>query len=133
MATALQKTGGVRFIVDGLTAALGGLGAPALMAGLCVLTSGLSQFISNTATAVLMAPIAFQSAASLGVLPHAFLMTVAVAASASFATPVASPVNTLVLGPGDYRFGDYLRIGLPMQLLILVATLLIVPALFPLR
>jgi di/tricarboxylate transporter len=132
MATALEKTGGVQIIVDGLTAHLGGLGPLAVMAGLFVLTSGFSQFISNTATAVLMAPIALQSAASLSVAPAPFLMTVALAASTAFATPIASPVNTLVLGPGGYRFGDYARVGLALQALILLATLILVPLLFPL-
>jgi di/tricarboxylate transporter len=131
MATALQKTGGVTYIADSLTTNLGDMGPVVLMAGLFILTSLFSQFISNTATAVLVAPIAFQSAITLGLDPHAFLMTVAVAASTSFATPVASPVNTLVLGPGGYRFGDYAKVGISLQLLILVVTLLILPVLFP--
>jgi di/tricarboxylate transporter len=131
MATALQKTGGVTFIADSLVANLGDMGPIALMAGLFVLTSVFSQFISNTATAVLVAPIAFQAAVGLGLDPHAFLMTVAVAASTSFATPVASPVNTLVLGPGGYRFGDYVKVGLSLQFLILIASLLVLPILFP--
>lgn len=132
MATALQKTGGVDFIAHSLSAGLGGMGPQAVMAGLFVLTAVLSLFISNTATAVLVAPIALQAAATLSVAPHAFLMAVAVAASTSFATPVASPVNTLVLGPGGYRFADYSKIGLPMQIMMLLATLLLVPRLFPL-
>jgi di/tricarboxylate transporter len=132
MATALQKTGGVDFVAQSLTAAFGGLGPVALMAGLFVLTAVLSLFISNTATAVLVAPIALQAAASLGVPPHAFLMAVAIAASTSFATPVASPVNTLVLGPGGYRFSDYTKVGLSLQILMLLATLLLLPLLFPL-
>lgn len=132
MATALEKTGGIHFITDNLTAGFGGLGPLAVMAGLFILTSAFSQFISNTATAVLVAPIAFQSAVSLGVQPHAFLMAVAVAASTSFATPVASPVNTLVLGPGSYRFGDYLKPGLALQLLLMAAALVVLPLLFPL-
>jgi di/tricarboxylate transporter len=132
MATALQKTGGVDFIAQSLTAAFGAMGPLALMAGLFVLTAVLSLFISNTATAVLVAPIALQAATTLGLAPHAFLMAVAVAASTSFATPVASPVNTLVLGPGGYRFSDYSKIGLTMQLLMLVAALVLLPLLFPL-
>lgn len=132
IATALQKTGGVDVIAQGLTASLGDIGPLALMAGLFLLTSLFSQFISNTATTVLVAPIAFQAAAALGLSPYPILMTVAVAASTAFATPIASPVNTLVLGPGAYRFGDFARVGLPLQFLILLATLLIVPLLFPL-
>lgn len=131
MATALQKTGGIQFIAGGLTASLGQAGPLAVMAGLFVLTSLFSQFISNTATTVLMAPIAFQVAASLGLAPHAFLMAVAVAASTAFSTPIASPVNTLVLGPGGYRFADYFKVGVPLQILVVVAALLILPILFP--
>jgi di/tricarboxylate transporter len=131
MATALQKTGGMAFIADGLTASFGEMGPVAVMAGLFVLTAVFSQFISNTATAVLVAPIAFQTAASLGIAPQPLLMAVAVAASTSFATPVATPVNTLVLGPGGYRFADYAKVGVSLQLIMLVATLLFVPIFFP--
>lgn len=133
MATALDRTGGMQLIVDGMLASLGDLGPTAMMAGLFVLTSLFSQVISNTATTVLVAPVAFQIAATADVSPYPFLMTVALAASTAFATPIASPVNTLVLGPGAYRFTDFARVGLPLQLLVLVATLLLVPLLFPLR
>jgi di/tricarboxylate transporter len=131
MATALQKTGGIQFIADGLSGGFGSAGPLAVMAGLFVLTSFFSQFISNTATAVLVAPIAFQAAIDMGIQPQAFLMTVAVAASTSFATPVASPVNTLVLGPGGYRFADFAKLGLSLQILIMAAALLGLPLLFP--
>jgi di/tricarboxylate transporter len=132
MATALEVTGGMQLVVDGLVSTVGPYGPFALMAGLFALTSLASQFISNTATTVLLAPIAFQAAESLGVSPYPLLMTVALAASTAFATPVASPVNTLVLGPGKYRFGDFARVGLALQVLVLVATVLLVPLLFPL-
>jgi di/tricarboxylate transporter len=131
VATALQKTGGMDLIVIGLGGAIGRAGPFVLLAGLFVLTSVLSQVISNTATAVLLAPIAAQLAVGLGANPEPFLMTIAVAASTAFATPIASPVNMLVLGPGGYRFGDFFRIGVALQLLLLAATLLIVPLLFP--
>ena len=132
MATALQRTGGIELIVDGLVGSLGALGPIALMTGLFVLTSVLSQFISNTATTVLMAPIALGAAAELAVSPYPLLMTVALAASTAFSTPVASPVNTLVLGPGGYRFRDFVRLGVPLQVLAMIATLLLVPIVFPL-
>ena len=131
MATALEVTGGMRLVVDGLVATVGPYGPLALLVGLFLLTSLASQVISNTATAVLLAPIAFQAAATLGVSPYPLLMTVALAASTSFATPVASPVNTLVLGVGQYRFGDFLRVGVTLQLLVLVVTVIVVPLLFP--
>ncbi len=132
MATALDKTGALELIVSGLVDSLGDYGPIALMAGLFLLTTVFSQFISNTATAVLVAPIALGAAAGLGVSPYPFLMTVALGASTAFSTPMASPVNTLVIGPGGYRFGDFLRLGIPLQLLALVITLVCVPILFPL-
>ncbi len=132
MATALEQTGGVELIVNGLVTSLGNIGPLMLMAGLFVLTSLFSQFISNTATTVLVAPIAVSAALEMGVSPYPFLMTVALAASTAFATPVASPVNTLVLGPGGYRFNDFVKVGVPLQFLAMVVTLLAVPLLFPL-
>jgi len=132
MATALEKTGGITLIADGLITGLGDFGPFALMAGLFILTSVFSQFISNTATTVLVAPIAVAAAAGLGISPYPILMTVAIAASTAFATPVASPVNTLVLGPGGYRFNDFVKVGVPLQILAMIVTLLAVPVLFPL-
>jgi di/tricarboxylate transporter len=133
MSTALDVSGGLDVVVGGLVGALGGAGPLLVMGALFVLTSAFSQVISNTATTVLLAPVAFQSALDLGVSPEAMLMAIAVAASTAFATPVASPVNALVLTPGRYRFGDFVKVGLPIVLLMLVATLLVVPAVFPLN
>jgi di/tricarboxylate transporter len=132
MATALEKTGGTPLIVDGLVGALGDAGPYAMMAGLFVLTAALGSFISNTATAVLLAPIAIGAAEHLGVSPYPFAMTVAIAASAAFMTPVSSPVNTLVVVPGNYGFNDFVKVGTPMVALVMVVTLLAVPLLFPL-
>jgi len=133
MAAALDKSGALDLLVQGLVAAAGPHGPLALLAGLFVLTSVLSQFISNTATAVLVAPVALGAAGSLGLSPYPLLMTVAIAASTAFSTPMASPVNTLVMGPGGYRFNDYARVGVPLQFLALAVTLAVVPWLFPLR
>jgi di/tricarboxylate transporter len=130
MATALRKTGGIDLIVSQL-GALEGAGPLALLAALFVVTGVLSQVISNTATALLVAPIALQSALAIGASPYPFLMGVTMAASSAFATPVASPINTLVLGPGAYRFGDFFRVGLLVQALLLILTLVLVPILFP--
>jgi len=131
MATALEKTGGMQFIVDRLGTALEGSGPLVLLVVLFILTSALSQIISNTATAVLLAPIAYQLALGIGAAPEPFMMTIAVAASTAFATPMASPVNTLVLGPGGYRFGDFFKIGVLLQVVILAVTVFLIPALFP--
>ena len=132
MATALDKTGAVTLIANGLVNGLGDYGPFALMAGLFILTSVFSQFISNTATTVLIAPIAVAAAVALNISVYPILMTVAIAASTAFATPVASPVNTLVLGPGGYKFNDFVKIGIPLQILAMIVTLLTVPLLFPL-
>jgi di/tricarboxylate transporter len=131
MATALEITGGMDLIVAALDGLLQDATPLVLLGALFLLTSVLSQVISNTATAVLLAPIAFQLAISAGAAPEPFMMTIAVAASTAFATPVASPVNTLVLGPGGYRFGDFFKVGVTLQFLILLATLALVPIFFP--
>jgi len=130
MSTALEKSGGMGQIVSLITV-LGQWGPLALMAGIFILTSGLSQVMSNTATSVLIAPIAFQSAVALGVSPYPFMMTVGVAASMAFATPVASPVNTLVLGPGQYTFMDFVKVGSLMQVIAFIVCMLLIPYLFP--
>jgi len=131
MATALENTGGMTLAANALFKLAGGLGPHVLLAAVFVLTSGLSQLVSNTATTVLAAPIALAAATAMGVHPDPILMTVAIAASTAFLTPVASPVNTLVYNPGDYRFGDFARVGLPLQALLLATTLLVVPRVFP--
>jgi len=132
MAEALEQSGGINLIVEGLVASLGDYGPYAVLAGLFMLTSLFSQFISNTATTVLVAPIAVIVAAQLHLSPYPFLMTVAISASTAFATPVASPVNTLVLGPGNYGFADFARVGIPLQAVIMVITLSVVTLFFPL-
>lgn len=131
MATALEATGGMAWLVASLSGLMEGAGPLLLLAALFLLTSALSQVISNTATAVLLAPIASSLALGIGARPEPFLMTLAIAASTAFATPVASPVNTLVLGPGGYRFGDFFKVGVALQAIILVITVFLVPALFP--
>jgi di/tricarboxylate transporter len=132
LADALEVTGGAGLIVTALTSAFRDLGPHAILAGLFLLTSLFSQFISNTATTVLIAPIALSLAVDLHYTPAPFLMTVAIAASTAFATPVASPVNTLILAPGQYRFSDFLKVGVPLQLIALVVTVILVPLVFPL-
>ncbi|MBO9315396.1 MAG: anion permease, partial [Chloroflexus sp.] len=131
MATALTKTGGATLIAEQLVAALGNFSPLAILAGIFIVTSLLSQFISNTATAVLIMPIALGVSEQLGLAPEPLLITAAIAASTAFATPVASPVNTLVLAPGAYRFIDYMRAGILLQVLVLVICLVVVPILFP--
>lgn len=130
-AIALQKTGGIDLIVGLLRATAGEASPHVLLALLFVLTSLVGLFMSNTATAVLMAPIAVALAEQLGLSPYPFAMAVAISASAAFMTPVSSPVNTLVFGPGGYRFSDFVRIGVPLTVLVLALCMLLLPWLFP--
>lgn len=131
MASALEKTGGVTLVAEFLSNNLGTYGPQFTMIGLFLLTSIFSQFISNTATTVIVTPIAMVAAEQAQVAPHSFLMTVAVAASAAFATPVASPVNMLVMSPGRYKFTDFVKVGVPLQLVVMVLSVLLLPRLFP--
>lgn len=131
-ALALQKTGGIDLAVDGLLGLLGDAGPRALLATLFLITAVIGLFISNTATAVLMAPVAIATAQAMGLSPYPFTMIVALAASAAFMTPISSPVNTLVLGPGQYRFADFVKVGVPFTLLVMLVSVVLVPWLFPL-
>jgi len=131
MALAMERSGALDFLVQHLVSLIGDSSPLALCASLFLLTSVLSQFISNTATTVLVAPVALSTAQLLGVNPEPVMISVAIAASTAFATPIASPVNTLVVTPGNYRFSDFARVGIPLQLIALVLTLLLTPLLFP--
>ncbi|CNJ97509.1 SLC13 family permease [Yersinia vastinensis] len=130
-AQALQKTGGVDLIVRGLMDVAGGMGPRVMLLCLFVLCATIGLFISNTATAVLMAPIAIAAAREMSVSPYPFAMIIGIAASAAFMTPVSSPVNTLVLGPGGYKFGDFIRMGVPFTFLVMIVSVMVVPLLFP--
>jgi di/tricarboxylate transporter len=130
---ALQRTGGVDLAADGLVALVGDAGPRLVMAMLFVITALLGLFISNTATAVLMAPIALAIAGDLRASPYPFAMIVALAASSAFMTPISSPVNTLVVGPGNYAFGDFVRVGVPFTIVVLIVSVLLVPWLLPLH
>ncbi|ECJ2963569.1 SLC13 family permease [Salmonella enterica subsp. salamae] len=130
-ALALQKTGGVSLVVQGLMDIGGGYGPYMMLGCLFVLCAAIGLFISNTVTAVLMAPIALAAAKSMGVSPYPFAMAVAMAASAAFMTPVSSPVNTLVLGPGNYSFSDFVKLGVPFTLIVMAVCIVMIPMLFP--
>ncbi len=133
LAIAMEKTGAAMLIVDQLVTFFGDSKPIALGAALFILTSLFSQFISNTATTVLVAPIALNAAQSMGLNPEPYMMMVALAASTAFATPIASPVNTLILAPGKYRFMDFVKVGVPLQLLAMLIALLLTPLIFPFR
>jgi len=131
MSTALQSVGLVEDAANAFSNSLGDSGPLVVMAGLFVFTSVFTQVLSNTATAVLVAPIGLAVAQELDVNPQAFLMAVAIAASMAFASPVASPVNTLVMGAGRYKFVDYMKIGIPMAILMLIVCVIFLPIFFP--
>jgi di/tricarboxylate transporter len=131
MTTALQEVGLVEIGSDWLASGIADLGIMPLLAALFLITSTFTQVLSNTATTVLIAPIAMSLALRLGYQPQAFLMAVALAASTAFASPVASPVNTLVMASGNYRFKDYLRVGLPLILISMIITVILLPLLWP--
>jgi di/tricarboxylate transporter len=132
MSVAVEKVGLVNLVAETMVDVLGRWGPWAVLAGLFLLTSVLTQVLSNTATTVLIAPIALVAAGKLDIEPYAFLMAVAIAASMAFASPVASPVNTLVMGAGSYRFGDYYKVGVPLMLIALIVSVLVLPLLWPL-
>lgn len=130
---ALQKTGGVELAVNGLLRIFGDAGPRLLLFSLFALTSTIGLFLSNTATAILMAPIALRMAKELDASPYPFAMIVALAASAAFMTPVSSPVNTLVLGPGRYKFSDFVKVGVPFTVLVMILSVLLAPWVFPIH
>jgi di/tricarboxylate transporter len=129
---ALQKTGGVELAADGLMKLTAGVGTYGVLGCLFAITALLGLFISNTATAVLMAPVALAIAADLNASPYPFAMIVALAASTAFMTPISSPVNTLVVAPGNYGFGDFVKVGVPLAILVMIVSVLLVPWLLPL-
>nr|MBN1229133.1 SLC13 family permease [Anaerolineae bacterium] len=131
MATALEQVGLVNLVADGFVDVLGDFGPRIVMMGLFLLTTLFTQVLSNTATAVLIAPVALATANRLGINPYAFLMAVAIAASTAYVTPVASPVNTLVMGAGNYRFIDYAKIGIPLVVVVMLFTMVALPFLWP--
>lgn len=132
MAIALETTGGAQQVADGLVNTFGSLGGVPLLAGVFLITTAFSQVISNTAAAVLMAPIVLSAAASLGVDPHPLMMGLAVGASSAFLTPIGTAPNLMVMTPGGYRFSDYAKVGVPLLVLFLVVSLALIPVFWPL-
>jgi di/tricarboxylate transporter len=131
LADALDKTGGTRLIVDALLDATGDAGPYMMLTLIFFLTAGLGLVLSNTASAVLVAPIAIYTAAATGVSPYPFAVAVLIAASAAYSTPVSTPVVTLVVDPGQYKFTDFVKVGVPLLLLTYVVTLFVAPLVFP--
>lgn len=131
MSIALEKTGVSSIVSENLVSSLGAIGPYALLAGIYFTTSLMTMFISNTATAVLMAPIAMAAATQTGVSPYSFMFAVTLGASMCFASPFSTPPNALVMKAGRYTFMDYVWVGLPLQIIIGIVMTFILPLLFP--
>jgi len=127
LSTAMVETGAAKLIAEQLVHLVGDAGPIVLLAGLFVLTAVLGQLISNTATALIIIPIGVAAATSMGISPRPVLMSTAVAAAAAFLTPIATPTNLMVMGPGGYAFGDYWKLGLPLLIWFFVVAVFIVP------
>lgn len=131
MATALEKTGGMTVLSNAIVDVLGDFGPYGVLIGVYTLTVVFGQFISNTATAVLFAPIAMTAAITMDANPYTFMMAVAAASGMAFATPIASPTNSLVMTAGGYKFIDFMKVGVPLQIIMFVVMMIVVPLLFP--
>ncbi len=129
---AMDKTGAGKLIAEWVVGLMGGAPSPLVVTAiLFILSCGLTQFMSNTASAALLCPIGISIAQQLGASPHAVIMAIAVAASCAFATPVGTPPNTLVLGPGGYKFMDYVKAGTGLVLVSFVVSLIVIPMVWP--
>ncbi|WP_299336465.1 SLC13 family permease [uncultured Psychroserpens sp.] len=131
MGIALQKTGTAQLIANGIISFLGNASPLYLVAGIFLMTTMFSQFINNSATAVLMAPIVLLAASTLQIAPEPLMITVAISASTAFLTPIGTTTNAMVLAAGGYKFSDYFKVGFPLLLLFLSTTVLLVPLIWP--
>ncbi len=131
LSTAMVETGAAKLIAERLVHVVGDAGPYALLAGLFILTAIMGQLISNTATALIIIPIGVAAAASMGISPRPVLMSTSVAAAAAFLTPIATPTNLMVMGPGGYAFGDYWKLGLPLLVWFFAVSVVIVPVIWP--
>jgi di/tricarboxylate transporter len=132
LGTALDKSGAARLLAESVVGALGPFGPYGVLFGLLVITFIATSIIPTAALVVLMVPIALETSAGLGISPYALMMGIAMAASSSFTSPISHPANVLVMGPGGYRFADYLKVGIPLTLIILVVLMVVLPIFWPL-
>ena len=132
LAEAMDKTGAGAMIANGVVGIIGSNASPLIIVmALFLLSCGLTQFMSNTAAAALLAPIGISIAQSIGVSPFPVLMAIGIAASCAFTTPVATPPNTLILGPGKFHFMDYVKVGLPLVVVSMIVCTVIIPLVWP--
>ena len=129
---AMESSGAAQFLANTMVTAIGGFGITALLIGLFLLTALASQVMPNPVVTVLMAPVVLTTAADLNVSPYAFVMLTAIAASSSFLSPVGHPANVLIMAPGGYKFSDYIRVGLPLLIILLIITMIALPVVWPL-
>ena len=132
LGTALANTGAASLLAEGVVGMIGPYGPHAVLLGILMITFAATSIIPTAALVVLMVPIALKISAGLGMSPHALLMGIAMAASSSFTSPISHPANVLVMGPGGYRFIDFIKIGLPLTLVVLVVLMLVLPIFWPL-
>ena len=133
LGTALQETGAAAFLANQLLAMLGGAGPWAVIMGLYVFTALATLAIPSAVLVVLMSPIVLSSMAELGLRPESAMMAIAIAAGASFLSPISHPSNVLVMGPGGYRFSDYIKVGIPLTVVVFIAASLLLPVVWPLQ
>ncbi len=132
LGTALDKSGAAQLLAESVVGLLGPFGPYGVLLGLLVITFIATSIIPTAALVVLMVPIALNTSAGLGISPHALMMGIAMAASSSFTSPISHPANVLVMGPGGYRFIDYLKVGVPLTIVVLVVLMLVLPVFWPL-
>jgi di/tricarboxylate transporter len=128
---AMQTSGTAEYLTNSMIGLIGDAGPLAVLGGLFILSVLASQVMPNAAVVVLMAPIAITAAGDMSVSPYTFMMGIAIAASASFMSPISHPANILVMGPGGYHFSDYVKVGLPLTLIVLLIVLLVLPLVWP--
>ena len=129
---ALDQTGAANYLASGVVTAVGPFGPLAVMLALLLLTFLATCFIPTAALVVLLSPIVLNTSAHIGISPYSLMMAMAMAASASFMTPISHPANVLVMGPGGYKFIDYIKVGLPLTLVVLTVLMIVLPIFWPL-
>ena len=133
LGTALDNTGAARLLASTAVDLLGNLGPWYVIGGLYLVTALATMIVPTAALVVLMSPVVLSASASLGIAPTTAMMAMAMAASASFTSPISHPANILIMGPGNYRFADYIRAGAPLTLLVFVVVMLMLPIFWPLQ
>jgi di/tricarboxylate transporter len=132
LGTAMQGTGAAGYLAGQVMHFLGGAGPWPVIMGLYILTAMATMIIPTAALVVLMSPIVLSAMADMGLSPETGMMAVAMAASASFTSPISHPANILVMGPGGYRFVDYIKLGVPLTIVVFITVMVLLPLLWPL-